>query len=252
MACRILVAMGDLPRAAVLEGFLSMARNRNEEHEYRGRWDHVHGDGWGVVTGRSGRFTCYRSTSACREDPAFDGLYGTEMDFMMLHARRASPGIAVRHEFTHPFQHDGWYFCHNGMVYDFATGETSDSQQLFRSILDNLSRSGEMVEAVKATVSGLKYYSALNFIMLGSDHAYVLNMYGERGETTPKYYTMKYLQTEAYTIVSSERLPGLDHGWQELENGSLLTLALRDRSLDVCDLSGYQSSGMRDTSRRLK
>jgi len=230
MACRMLVAIGDFPRAAVLEGFLSMARNRNEEHEYRGRPDKVHGDGWGVVTGGAGRVTCYRSTSACGDDPAFSGLYGTDMDFMMLHARRASPGIAVRHGFTHPFEHDSWYFCHNGMVYDFATGKTSDSQQLFWSILENLSRSGDMIEAVKTTVGALKDYSALNFVLLGSDHAYVLNMYGRRGETTPKYYTMKYLQTEACTIVSSERLPGPDHGWQELENGSLLTLSMPDEA----------------------
>ncbi len=226
MACRMLVAIGDIPRAVVLEGFLAMAGNRNEEHEYRGRPDKVHGDGWGVVTRRSGRLTCYRSKSACWEDPAFDGLYGTEMEFMMLHARRASPGIAVRHEFTHPFEHDGWYFCHNGMVHDFAAKETSDSQELFRVILENLVRSGNMVEAVKTTVGALKDYSAVNFILIGSDQVCVLNMYGRRGETSPKYYTMKYLQTEACTIVSSERLPGLDHGWQELENGSLLTLSM--------------------------
>jgi len=237
MACRMLVAIGDFPRAVVLEGFLAMARNRNEDHEYRGRPDHVHGDGWGVVTGRSGRVTCYRSTSACGEDPAFDGLYGVEVDLMMLHARRASPGIAVRHDFTHPFEQDGWYFCHNGMVYDFSAEEKSDSQELFRVILENLGRSGDMVEAVKATVGALKNYSALNFMLLGSDHVYVINMYGRRGETTPKYYTMKYLQTEACTIVSSERLPGLDHGWQELENGSLLTLSVPDRSLEIRRIS---------------
>ena len=49
---------------------------------------------------------------------------------------------------------------------------------------------------------------------LEEDRVYALSMYGRRGQTTPEYYTMKYLQTEAYTIVSSERLPGLNHGWQ--------------------------------------
>lgn len=237
MACRMLVGIADFPRSTVLDGFLSMARNTNEAHEYRGRPDHVHGDGWGVVTRNSDRVTCYRSTSACWEDPAFGSLYGKEMDLMMLHARRASPGIPVKHDFTHPFEEDGRYFCHNGRVYDFATGETSDSQQFLQSILENLSRSGDMLETVRMTVGSIKDYSALNFMLLGSDRVYALNMYGRRGQTTPKYYTMKYLQTGDYTIVSSERLPGLDHGWQELKNGSLLTVALRDRSLDVCDLS---------------
>jgi len=236
MACRMLVAIGDLPLTAILDGFLSMARNKNEEHEFSGNSDHVHGDGWGIVTGRSGRVTRYKSTSACWVDPAFAGLYGTEMDLIMLHARRASPGIAVRYEFTHPFAQDGSYFCHNGRVYDFSTEERSDSQQLFALILENLSRSRDVPEAVKMTVRSLKDYSAVNFILSRDDQVYVLNQHGTRGKRTPNYYTMKYLQTSDYAIVSSEKLPGLDHGWQEMKNGTLATLSMPDRSLELSRL----------------
>ena len=236
MACRMLVAIGDLPLKAILDGFLSMARNRNEEHEYRDRPDHVHGDGWGVVTGRSGRVTCHRSTSACWVDPAFAHLYGMETDLIMLHARRASPGIAVRYEFTHPFEQDGWNFCHNGTVYDFDVGERSDSQQLFVLILENVSHSRDVPEAVKMTVRSLKDYSAVNFILSRDDQVYVLNQHGTRGKSTPNYYTMKYLQTSDYAIVSSEKLPGLDHGWQAMKNSTLATLSMLDRSLELSRL----------------
>jgi len=236
MACRMLVAIGDFPLTAILDGFLSMARNKNEEHEYRDRPDHVHGDGWGVVTGRSGTVTCYRSTSACWADPAFARLYGVEVDLIMLHARRASPGIAVRYEFTHPFEQDGSYFCHNGRVYDFGTEERSDSQQLFALILENLSRSRDVAEATRRTVGSLKDYSAVNFILSRDDQVYVLNQHGTRGKRTPNYYTMRYLQTSDYAIVSSEKLPGLDRGWQAMKNGTLATLSMPDRSLELSRL----------------
>jgi len=240
MSCRMAAGVGRLPWAGLLHGFNLMARNDNERHEYHGRPGREHGGGWGVVTGRAGRagrVTCYRSTSACWEEPAFEGLYGTEMGFMMLHARRASPGIAVRHEFTHPFEQDGWYFCHNGRVHDFEVGEQSDSQQLFALILENLDRCSDPPEGITRAVASLNGFSALNFILLGKDRLYVLNMYGSRGQMSPKYYTMKYLQTGDYTVISSERLPGLGREWQEMANGSLLTLALRDRRLEISHIT---------------
>jgi len=237
MACRMLVAIGHFPLSAILDGFLSMARNENEEHEYRRHPDHVHGDGWGVVTGRSRRVTRYRSTSECWVDPAFARLYGTEMDLIMLHARRASPGIAVRYELTHPFEQDGWHFCHNGRVYDFEVGERSDSQQLLTLILGNVKRENNVTEAIRRTVGSLKDYSALNFMLLGETHVYVLNLHGRRGHKTPGYYTMKYLQANEHTVISSERLVGFNDEWQEMNSGTLLTLSLPNRKIDIRELA---------------
>ncbi len=236
MACRMLVAIGDFPLKAILDGFLSMARNENEEHEYQGRPHHLHGDGWGVVTGRSGTLACYRSESACWMDPAFARLYGMEVDLIMLHARRASPGIAVRYELTHPFEQDGWYFCHNGRVYDFEVGERSDSQHLLTLILGNVKRENNVTEAIRRTFESLKDYSALNFMLLEKTHVYVLNLHGRRGHKTPGYYTMRYLQANEHTVISSERLVGFNDEWQEMNNGTLLTVTSPDRSLEIRDI----------------
>jgi len=236
MACRMLVGTGRLPLARLLGGFRLMAQNRTGGHEYSDIPGHIHDDGWGVVYGRSGVLTHYRGEVACWEDPAFADLYRVGPDFIILHARRASPGIAVKHQFTHPFEQDGWHFCHNGTVYDLGTEEISDSQRLFALTLDNMNQRHDVAEAVRRTMRSLKAYTALNFILFGKDRVYVLNMYGGKGEKTPKYYTMSYLRADDYTVVSSESLPGLDPGWQEMKNGSLLTLTVPDRTLEICDL----------------
>jgi predicted glutamine amidotransferase len=236
MACRMLVAAGKLPLARLLDDFRLMALNQNEEHEYRHHPDHANGDGWGVVTGRWGRLEWYRSVMACWQDPRFTDLHRANADFMLLHARRASPGMAIRYEFTHPFHRDGWYFSHNGTIYDFQAGEMSDAQQLFALILENLRRCGDVAEATRAAAGFLQDYSALNFMLFKDNRVYVLCMYGRRGEHTPNYFTIKYLQREDYVVVSSERLPGCGGEWREMGNGTLLRLTLSDRRIDVCQV----------------
>lgn len=233
MACRMLVGVGKLPVKALLDDFKVMAQNRTGSHEYSGRPDHFQADGWGVVTGKSGELTYYRKEVACWDDPRFSDLYGADPDFMMIHARKASPGVAVKYEFTHPFEEDGWYFCHNGTIHDFKDRQRSDAQRLFTLILDNIGRISDVPEAVSATVASIRDYSALNFILFKGEHVYVLNLYGTRGEETPRYFTMKYLQTDDYTAVCSERLPSFDGDWTEIDNGSLLTIAIPDRTMEI-------------------
>jgi predicted glutamine amidotransferase len=231
MACRMLVAVGRLPVAVLLDDFMVMAQNRSGNHEHSGRPDHIQRDGWGVVTRRSEGLTYYRKEVACWDDPRFTELYGADPGFLMLHARKASPGIAVKYEFTHPFEQDGWYFCHNGTIYDFKDRQRSDAQQLFTLILDSIRRGSDVFDAVSAAVASVRDYSALNFILFKRDHVYVLNLYGKRGEATPIYFTMSYVETEDCTAICSERLPALDREWKRIENGTLLTLSIPDRAI---------------------
>ncbi|GEM_PF-2735411 len=238
MACRMLVAAGRFPWPSLLDGFKLMAQNENGNHEYRGRGHHVHGDGWGVMARSSGAVRFYKNAVACWQDPVFNELYSITPDLVMLHARRASPGTVVGHEFTHPFQDGDCYFCHNGTIYDFEGGARTDSQQFFDLILEHARQCGDMMEAISRTVRDVKDYSALNFILCSNDHVYVLNTYGRRGERTPHYYTMKYLSTEDYVVISSERLPGPRQGWREMRNASLLRLTLPDRQVEICNMPG--------------
>lgn len=230
MNCRMLVGVGKLPVAQLLDSFKLMAQNKNERHEYWDDSNYVHGDGWGIVVKSSGVFECYKNAVACWEDPKFADFYKIDTDFIMLHARKATPWIPVSYEFTHPFEKDGWYFCHNGTIYDsgFRTEGKSDAQQLFALILQNMKTSKDIVEAIRTTVKSIRDYSALNFILAKDDKVYVLNMYGKRGEKSPKYYTMKYLQTKEYIIVSSESLQNFPNNWKNMKNRTLLELNISD------------------------
>lgn len=243
MACRMLLAAGRFPWPSLLDGFKLMAQNENQAHEYRFRRDHVHEDGWGVMARSAGEVTFHRNPVACWRDPAFTDLYGLTPDLVVLHARRASPGTAIDHESTHPFQDGGCYFCHNGTIYDFAGGESSDSRRFFALILRRSRQCRDMGDAIRRTVSHIKDFSALNFILCRDESCYVLNMYGNRGEAAPNYYTMKYLAAEDYVVISSERLPALGRAWQEMKNGTLLTLTIPQRQIEIRDVRGPRHRG---------
>jgi glutamine amidotransferase len=214
-----------------------MAQNKNEKHEHWGDPNYVHGDGWGIVMKSLGKFECYKKDLACWKDPIFADFYRIETDFMMLHARKASPGIPISYEFTHPFEEDGWYFCHNGTIYDFQTKEKSDAQQLFALILHNMKRCKNTIEAIRVTVNSIREYSALNFILAKDDRVYVLNMYGKFGKGSPEYYTMKYLQGEKFTIISSESLQNFGDNWEKMKNCTILTLNISDRRIQIFNVA---------------
>lgn len=235
MNCRMLVGIGKLPVAQLLDSFQLMAQNKYEKHEHWGDPNYVHGDGWGIVVKSLGKFECYKKDIACWKDPIFADFYKIDTDFMMLHARKASPGIPISYEFTHPFEEDGWYFCHNGTIYDedFQTKGKSDAQQLFALILDNMKTCKNTVEAIRTTVKSIREYSALNFILAKDDQVYVLNMYGKHGEKSPNYYTMKYLKREEYTLVSSESLQNFLNNWKKMKNCTLLKLNIINRRIQV-------------------
>ena len=236
MACRMLVGIGKLPLAGLLDDFKLMAQNTNERHEHSDDPGHIQGDGWGIVTGRSGEFECYKNAVPCWRDPKFADLYRLDLDFIMLHARKASPGMAVKYEFTHPFQEDGWYFCHNGTIHDFNVERRSDAQQLFTLVLENMKQCQDVAEAIRTTARSLKEYSALNFILFKTDRLYVLNMRGKRGEQTPHYFAMKYVQADDYVVISSERLQSCGREWKQMQNATLLTLTMPDGRMEIRDI----------------
>jgi glutamine amidotransferase len=233
----MLVGGGKMPIAQLLDGFQLMAQNRNEKHEHWGDPNYVHGDGWGIVVKRLGKLECYKKEIACWEDPKFTDFYKVETDFVMLHARKASPGIPKSYKFTYPFEEDGCYFCHNGTIYDhdFRTEGKSDAQQLFARILHNMKTCKDAVEAIR-TVKSIRDYSALNFILAKDGQVYVLNMYGKRGEKTSNYYTMRYLQREEYTLVSSEPLESFGDYWKKMDNCTLLKLNISDRRFQILNI----------------
>jgi len=232
MVCRMLVATGQLPVAQLLDDFKLMALNKNEEHELnRKNPNFIHGDGWGIVIGKSGKLECYKKEVACWKDPKFLDYYSANVDFVILHARRASLGTPVSYNFTHPFEKEGWYFCHNGTIYNFKSKERSDSEQFFTLLLDNIKGYSDVKDTIRNTVNQMKEYSALNFILANGNKVYIL----VRHQKYPDYYTMKYLVEENYIIVSSERLPSFDGKWKKVDNNTILVLDIISHRIETFD-----------------
>ena len=226
MTCRMLVCAGKLPMTQILDDFALMVLNKNEEHEINKEKPHlVHDDGWGIVIGRFGKLGSYKKAVSCLEDPKYQEYYQVDADFLILHARKATPNMSISYGFTHPFQKDGWFFCHNGTI-DDLTGQrdTGDSERFFDMILAAMNEGTDVINAIKVASSEVKRFSAINFILANSSRAYVLNRFQKE---YPQYYTMKYRASENYVMVSSERLQNFDGPWKELGNKNLAVLDIR-------------------------
>jgi len=239
MTCRMLVCAGKLPMPQILDDFKLMALNKNEKHEInREEPDLVHGDGWGIVIGRFGKLEFYKKVVPCWDDPKYGEYYEMNVDFLILHARKATLDMPVNYGFTHPFEKGGWVFCHNGTIYDLTEQrDRSDSERFFEIILDSMKDETEtgVVLAIEIALTRVKRYSAINFVLANKDKAYVLNKFQNE---YPRYYTMKYLVTEDCVMVSSERLRHFYDEWKELGNNNLAILdiashLLECRSLDL-------------------
>jgi len=231
----MLVCAGKLPMTRILDDFKFMALNKNEKHEISKEKPHlVHGDGWGIVIGRFRKLEFYKKAVSCWEDPKYEEYYEVDADFLILHARKATPNMPGSYGFTHPFEKDGWFFCHNGTIYDFTEPrDRSDSERFFETILDAMKDETEVVNAIKIALSRVKSFSAINFILANNRKAYVLNKFQKE---YPQYYTMKYFATENCVMVSSERLRHFDDEWEELGNNNLAVLDIMSRRLECYSL----------------
>ena len=230
MACRMLVAAGKSSMSKILDDFKLVAMNKNERHELNAdNLDFVHSDGWGIVVGKSGRFDFYKKAVACWEDPKYHEYYDLDADFLLLHARKASPSVSVNYAFTHPFRKKGWFFCHNGTIKDFVKPNVSDSEVFFAMLLNKMKEKKDVTEAIGEVVKGLKDYTALNFILANKRKAYVLNKWVLN---RPKYYSMKYLAREDFAIVSSECLKHFE-GWNPVGNNVMMELDIATHRIKI-------------------
>ncbi len=234
MTCRMLIAIGNFQAENVFRDFKLMAMNKNEKHENnRNNSDFLHNDGWGVVLGKSGRLTeVYKKDVACWKDPRFRRYYKANVDYVIAHARRATDKNFVDLSYTHPFEKEGWYFCHNGTLVKPPAKDKRDSELLFKLLLSNIENRSTAKEGIKNAVERIKDFTALNFILANSDFGYVLIKYKKK----PLYYSMKYLKKKDYIIVSSEILPHFKGRWKTIDNDTLLELNISNRSLNVLNL----------------
>jgi predicted glutamine amidotransferase len=226
----MLVAVGEFPMAQLLDDFELVALNRNEKHELnRNNPGFVHDSGWGIILGKPENLTeLYKKDVPCWQDPKYQAYGNAVSDFVLLHARRASPGSPVDLSHTHPFESRGSYFCHNGTITTPQFEDQRDSEGFFHLILDNLKRCKNPEAAISQAASQMKDYTAINLILTHKDKAYILVDHRKN----PEYYTMKYLEHPHYTIVSSETLPSFNEKWTKIQHGTLLRLDTRTHKIE--------------------
>lgn len=195
-----------------------------------------HGDGWGIVTWEGGKPVYLgREPRDAFTDPAFEAACG-KGDSMKLsspiiaHLRKASIGLKVR-ENTHPFVVGDWAFAHNGTIRRLKLRYTTDSQWFFESIISDYEENGkDLVSAITKNVKLVREvypYSSMTFLMSNGKRFYAFRDAAENAE----YYGMYFALTDMGIVLCQEKF--CKESWQELENGSLLTVDCGNLSFEI-------------------
>lgn len=238
--CRMAAAVGDFDAKLLVEDFLAMAKDQNEDHEKNlGRKGHFrHEDGWGAAFIEGGMLNVVKSPRPCCEDERLLSLANNlGSPLLLLHARKAI-GSSVCLENTHPFREAGYVFCHNGYIkdeLDFDEGKyrwngESDSHRFFCHLLGRLEPSNP-VQSLRACLSELIDYTSANLLLLCP--AWLIAAAKFRPPDSA-YYRMKVGSDGRCIVVSSEVLPNFGHlKWQDLNDGDMAEVNLDSKALTI-------------------
>ena len=208
----------------------------------------LHGDGWGLARGAAGGVEVRKRPDTARASVDF-ALWSraTRADLGLVHLRRATLGLPVRTENTHPFTDGRLAFAHNGSISPppaldallspaaqaLRQGDT-DSERYFLAVLSRLEAGATPAEALREAVAGIAAtasFTSLNCLLLTPDELYAVCFFdpdGHAADEAPDYYHLGYRATGDAVVVASS---GWGRGWQALANGELLVV--RRGSLEV-------------------
>ncbi len=198
---------------------LNYKKDMHEHNEYK-HFPHNDGYGFSYFENNQNKFVTkhYIEPIFEKSEPLRDIAFRTS--FLLIHARKASPGIVVNINNNHPFQINflgtEWLFAHNGTIkseinYDhkrFTARGTTDSERFFYAILTMIANNNKQFSKDKfEDILNNWEWTGANFIL--SDHRTI--WVGEYYNEKPKYYTLKvYLLEEGKSIiVSSSFLPSI-------------------------------------------
>ena len=208
-----------------------------------------HLDGWGIAGYPHGQAVYYarRPLDASQDKEAWQNAVQQvdkhQSGTLIAHFRKASTGGNVR-ENTHPFRKNGWFFCHNGTVYQaeklplkkYTPEGQTDSERFFLFVLEAIERIGDpargLMEAIRSIRESCEYNS-LTFILTDGKTLYTHRSFtdqrletGETREEREGYYTLWTWQSGGNQGVCSEPIPGeKTSGWEKLSNGALWVLS---------------------------
>ena len=216
---------------------------------------HTNPDGWGVGSFQGGQAAVTKHELPAKGDfTAEQGSACQTGSLFLAHVRRSSRAPRAQKN-SHPFQHDGWLFGHNGALHPLLEkwvrksvgavkyeGQT-ESEALFRWVLQSIEKAGGVEAGIRAAVQPLiadGQFSSLNFLLARPGELYAFR-YATRSLS---YYSLYYLVRNAggeldavsedvhmhlrtdglvrhrAILVATEKLTG--ESWQPVEPGHLL------------------------------
>ena len=242
--CRMLLQIGKkLSIETYKEYILScsdyVGQEKKDIHERNLSSVHDHRDGYGFAMLNKGHFALARYIEPIFERNPVSEWEKLDTEYLLVHARRASPGLNINITNNHPFY---WYdynrefvFSHNGTIkskiknFDdrkYFLKSSTDSEPYFYALLTKLEANDwEMSEKiVKKTIENYDYTGA-NFFLSTPSRSWV----GVYYRMNPQYFTMKLYKTEKSIIVSSANLPSLGEPTELLTNGSLIEIDAKSK-----------------------
>jgi predicted glutamine amidotransferase len=216
-----------------------------------------HGDGWGMGWYEDdAELNVAKDVGAAHASDLLDKLSRTtETRAMVLHLRKASPGLSVALENTHPFTAGRLAFAHNGWIRPIPELEdlldpevrhglrgTTDSERYFHLLLAAMERAGDVECALPPLLGRLRKefrYNALNFVLLTERRLYAVCDYSveavaRRGE--PDYYTLGYKAEAGAVVVGSSGCWSDRPAWGTLANHQALVVDRYSLQTEVLDL----------------
>lgn len=208
-----------------------------------------HKDGWGAAWYGGGprrrELQLRKGVDTARASTAYGEVMSeADGELVIVHLRRASEGLALRLENTHPFVEEQIAFAHNGQ-FDMPDGladrilslggraveGTTDSELYFSLITARACEHGwaEAVQRAAADLTawipefGGRYPEGLNCLLMTPDH---LVAYAQADpdqllpESTWDTYDLRWVREERRVLVSSSGYP--QDGWTSIAQGQAI------------------------------
>jgi len=242
--CRLFLHIGSKITKSALNEYVQSCSDylggvKLDVHERNETKLEQHKDGFGYAYINKDHFEIRRFGEPVFERNPIDDWLKLDSEVLFIHARQASPNIAINIKNNHPFY---WYngseyvFGHNGTIksqisnYDerrfFLKGST-DSEKYFYAILTQMfENEGQIDKLMMDNILELYDYTSANFVLVSPTKAWVGVFYRK----DPLYFTMKLYQSKDSIVVSSSVIPSLGNPKERIRNGSLIEIDIESRN----------------------
>jgi predicted glutamine amidotransferase len=220
----------------------------------------IHADGWGLAwLDEENQITRTRGPEAAHSSPKYaEAVTKIQSRAAIVHLRRASTGLSVCPENTHPFVMEGSAFAHNGEIKPFdgmsalltveqrnqLEGDT-DSERYFALLSAARAEVGPVdgVRSAVAKISASVTASSLNAMFLNEQELTIISSHDPAAAPAPtgqgaadeQGYFELFAKTGATSIVVASSAWGR-RGWDRLPNGHMMRVDVNTRSVETDEI----------------